>query len=334
MIFRLKNSIQEFTNSKMKVVFTKRAYCALLSEVAEKISTETGGLFLGHRVGDTWYVIETIDPGPNSVFQIAYFEYDQKYTTFLANKIARLYAKPLKLIGLWHRHPGSFDQFSSTDDGTNKKFAQQNGGHTISALVNIDPQFRLTVYHVSLPITYKPVSFIVDDNAIPLEFRELREDNKIIESIEHPQNSAVERRLENSISLKEVFKCAEPELNWIDKTKNALTEKKVLDDVNLDKILETLNEDIQFLSEMRCDLTLSIRENAVICKGKNVDDFFEIILNESNDEPVLIFGEKQYDYASGMIKSAYEKSEKRKLLRRKSDMWSSITCKILNLTKK
>lgn len=328
------NSIQEFTNSKMKVVFTKRAYCALLAEVAEKISTETGGLFLGHRVGDTWYVIESIDPGPNSVFQIAYFEYDQKYTTFLANKIARLYAKPLKLIGLWHRHPGSFDQFSSTDDGTNKKFAQQNDGHTISALVNIDPKFRLTVYHVTLPISYKTISYIVDDNAIPLEFRKLREDNVITESIEHPQNSAVERKFENPILLKDVFTRAESELKEIKTEKDMPVIDKVLNDASLDKILEMLNKDIQFLSEKQCALTLSVRGNAVICKEKNTDNFFEIIASEFDDNTVLRFGDRQYNYASGVIMAAYEKSEKRKLLRHKSDIWSSITCKILNLTKK
>ena len=93
----------------MKVVFTERAYISVLSETAEKIHTETGGIFLGYREGDIWHIVESIDPGPKSVFEVAYFEYDQKYVNHLSQKIARLYNRPLELLGLWHRHPGSFD---------------------------------------------------------------------------------------------------------------------------------------------------------------------------------------------------------------------------------
>ena len=120
----------------MRVVFSNRAYASVLAETTEKIKTETGGLFLGTVQDDTWYIIEAIDPGPKSIFEVAYFEYDQKYTQHLINKIANLYDKKLTLIGLWHRHPGSFDQFSSTDDGTNAKYASMREEGAISALVN------------------------------------------------------------------------------------------------------------------------------------------------------------------------------------------------------
>lgn len=135
----------------MKVVFSDRAFAAVMAETTEKIKTETGGLFLGSFEDGVWYVIEAIDPGPKSIFEVAYFEYDQQYTQHLINKIANLYDKKLSLIGLWHRHPGSFDQFSSTDDGTNSKYARMRKEGAISALVNIDPEFRLTMYHVNQP---------------------------------------------------------------------------------------------------------------------------------------------------------------------------------------
>ena len=67
------------------VVFSERAFISILVETQEKIKTETGGVFLGYRKGDIWYVIESIDPGPNSVFQTAYFEYDQAYINHLIN---------------------------------------------------------------------------------------------------------------------------------------------------------------------------------------------------------------------------------------------------------
>ena len=150
----------------MRVVFSDRAYAAVLAETTEKIKTETGGLLLGKFQDDEWYVIEAIDPGPKSVFQVAYFEYDQQYTQHLINKIANLYDVPLSLIGLWHRHPGSLDQFSSTDDGTNSKYANMRPEGAISGLVNIDPVFRLTMYHVLSPCKYSKISYVVGDDLI------------------------------------------------------------------------------------------------------------------------------------------------------------------------
>lgn len=74
----------------MKVVFSDRAFAAIMAETTEKIKTETGGLFLGSFEDGIWYVIEAIDPGPKSIFEVAYFEYDQQYTQHLINKIANL----------------------------------------------------------------------------------------------------------------------------------------------------------------------------------------------------------------------------------------------------
>ena len=157
-----------------KVIFSSRAYTAILAETNEKITTETGGVFLGIVQNDIYYIIETIDPGPNSIFRSTYFEYDRNYVSHLANKINKLYSDKLNVLGLWHRHPGSLDSFSSTDDGTNIKFANENNGIAIYAIVNIDPKFRITVYSVnSQPLNYKKITFEVNDYAIPKNIRDI-----------------------------------------------------------------------------------------------------------------------------------------------------------------
>ena len=166
------------------VVFSERAFTSILVETQEKIRTETGGVFLGYRKGDVWYVIESVDPGPNSIFQPAYFEYDQDYINHLINKVSRLYSPQLDLIGLWHRHPGSFDSFSGTDDGTNTKYAELNDQGAISALVNIDPQFRLTVYSVTLPLKYEKIKYVVGDSYIPQEMLALRNSASLQQQME------------------------------------------------------------------------------------------------------------------------------------------------------
>ena len=166
------------------VVFSERAFTSILVETQEKIRTETGGVFLGYRKGDVWYVIESVDPGPNSIFQPTYFEYDQNYINHLINKVSRLYSLQLDLIGLWHRHPGSFDSFSGTDDGTNTKYAELNEQGAISVLVNIDPQFRLTVYSVTLPLKYEKIKYVVGDSYIPQEMLTLRNSASLQQQME------------------------------------------------------------------------------------------------------------------------------------------------------
>lgn len=163
----------------MKVVFSKRAYTALLAETKEKIATETGGIFLGVVQDGIWYVVESIDPGPKSIFRTSYFEYDTDYVKHLSNKINRLYCDRLDVLGLWHRHPGSMDTFSSTDDGTILQFATQNNGITISALVNIDPKFRMTMYVATLESKdsckpmYEQILYEINEDGIPKEIREI-----------------------------------------------------------------------------------------------------------------------------------------------------------------
>ena len=52
------------------VFFSERAFTSILVETQEEIGTETGGVFLGYRQEDIWYVIESVDPGPNSIFDL------------------------------------------------------------------------------------------------------------------------------------------------------------------------------------------------------------------------------------------------------------------------
>ena len=92
----------------------------------------------------------------------------------LAESISTKYEKKLELLGLWHRHPGSMDIFSGTDDITNSVFAGLRPYGAISGLVNVDPNFRLTMRHVSNPLHYEIVDVEVGDDLIPDDYFKLR----------------------------------------------------------------------------------------------------------------------------------------------------------------
>jgi len=294
----------------MQVVFSNRAYLSILAETSERIKTETGGIFLGCHENGNWYVVEAIDPGPKSVFQATYFEYDQKYTQHLINKIARLYRAKLGLIGLWHRHPGSFDEFSSTDDGTNSDYAKSTPAGAISALVNIDPHFRITPYHVAWPLRYAKVSYKVGDDLIPAYLLQMKNAEQSLEfingyadkSFASSGSSPASRSKTDFVLLLEAIRkklSAVPfQITGEDiRPEDAGTHKDVLIDALLD--------DITYFSESR-GLSLKVEQNegslSLSHKGANgtVTKIYFVYLAKRN-QIVFSYGDNFYSYTPGLF---------------------------------
>lgn len=164
---------------EQQVVFTRRAFNAILTETLDRSPLETGGIFIGYVLDNgVWIVVETIPPGIKTVNRQAYFEYDADFINYLSNVIAKQYKGNLQVLGLWHRHPGSMDFFSGTDDVTNLQFSKANSCGAISALVNCDPRCRITMYHVNHSGEYTKLNWLVDDGLIPDELLALRFNNE------------------------------------------------------------------------------------------------------------------------------------------------------------
>lgn len=178
-------------NNCKLVVFSDKAYNAIIRETFEWDPVETGGILLGHILDNGyWIVMEVLPPGygegregDNVFHEYGYFEYNRKFVNYLAKSVSEQYEIPLELLGLWHRHPGSMDHFSGTDDGTNSTFAAQNPHGVISGLINIDPQLRMTMYYLphseslsrySGRPNYQEVDIEVGSDLIPEEYFKLR----------------------------------------------------------------------------------------------------------------------------------------------------------------
>ena len=294
----------------MKVVFSDRAFAAIMAETTEKIKTETGGLFLGSFEDGIWYVIEAIDPGPKSIFEVAYFEYDQQYTQHLINKIANLYDKKLTLIGLWHRHPGSFDQFSSTDDGTNSKYARMRKEGAISALVNIDPKFRLTMYHVDQPCRYSVIEYDVGNHLIPDEMLRYKSPEKFANLMAGIISDEY-KDFHPSVSLNGFLKTVLPYMKRI-KLNEVFTEVK---DRNIatERILDEVVEDSAFLVDDQ-GIEYSISQvDQFICLSQDAIDvsvklYFRYI--SENDIVVFSYNNECYLYENNAFRRAFEQASK------------------------
>lgn len=132
-----------------RVVISQRAYISILAEALARDPLETGGILFGDYDRDgTWYVVEATDPGIDTYHSVVHNEMDDRYYNHLYPVLSRLYKKEPKLIGLWHRHPGSYDRFSADDNRTNKAFSEAIGNGTLSFLINFDPKERLTCYYL------------------------------------------------------------------------------------------------------------------------------------------------------------------------------------------
>ena len=300
----------------MRVVFSNRAYASVLAETTEKIKTETGGLFLGTVQDDTWYIIESIDPGPKSIFEVAYFEYDQKYTQHLINKIANLYDKQLTLIGLWHRHPGSFDQFSSTDDGTNAKYASMRKEGAISALVNIDPKFRITMYQVDRPCRYRKIPYDVGDNLIPDEFLKFKSPerfNSIMNNILHPSTSSgnAAEGYHRSVSLASFINFISPMLQDEECT-DVETNNLLGNESTQEQLVDEIVDDLTFMADtLDIETSISLENNYLtvyqeaIVKTTKVYFMFSVIKHAV----IFSYDSKCYLYHKGLFKETFEKAK-------------------------
>lgn len=293
----------------MKVVFSHRAYASIMAETTEKIKTETGGLFLGAVEGDTWFVVEAIDPGPKSVFEIAYFEYDKNYTQHLINKIANLYEEKLSLIGLWHRHPGSFDVFSSTDNGTNAKYAQMRKCGAISALVNIDPKFRLTMYHVAQPCKYTKISYSVGDEFIPDKFLKLKTSERFIKMMDNMLGNSYKEDLHVSVSLESFMNLIIPCLNDYEFEVKPNKPQNSINEV-LDKIVDTVISDVMFMSdEIGIEMSVVRQDVMVALVQSTITGIDKVFFAFSEEDNTIFFSYdgKYYKYRDSLFLETYKK---------------------------
>ena len=304
----------------MKVFFSDRAFASVLAETTEKIKTETGGLFLGKVVGDSWYIVEAIDPGPKSVFEVAYFEYDKNYTQHLINKIANLYQEKLELIGLWHRHPGSFDHFSSTDDGTNAKYASMRKEGAISGLVNIDPTFRFTMYHVARPCAYRKIAYEVGDDLIPDELLKYKTPDRFYDLMKKRLSGSSRRRSAEpeytvSVSLESFMEFILPQLG--NECEDPTIENDISEEELQMKLTEGIIDDLTFMVDtVGIRVEAVIKEQFLVISQETVDKTTRIyfMYQQEKDQIIFSYGDKCYQYHSGLfqqasIKAAQEKAK-------------------------
>ena len=141
----------EKSNEKCKeVIMGSRAYATLIAEAYANGENETGGVFLGHVENGICYIVESTLPGYQALHERGLFKMNERFVNYVYRGQVRIFRKEPRLLGLWHRHPESFNRFSGHDDIMNRKFAMAVGGGTLSFLLNFVPGPVITPYFFDL----------------------------------------------------------------------------------------------------------------------------------------------------------------------------------------
>lgn len=148
------------------VIISSRACNSLVSETIAKVPEKTGGILLGKIIGPAWYIIESIDPGPNPAFTRAFVHYDMEYVNHLTKVLSARYFTNLEILGHWHNQADSIETLSKAEHPTNNAFEYLPQQGFMLGLLNTEPM-RLAMYRITFPLKYEKVGFEVGDHLIP-----------------------------------------------------------------------------------------------------------------------------------------------------------------------
>lgn len=128
------------------VIFSEKAFASIISQTLSYSQNETGGVLIGYILGGIWYVLDVIDAGIKTENTPIHFTWDQNYVNHVVETQKVLYKYMPTIVGFYHRHPGSLDYFSLEDMDTMSEHLKNCRYGLLSGLVNIDPDFRITLY--------------------------------------------------------------------------------------------------------------------------------------------------------------------------------------------
>jgi hypothetical protein len=162
------------------VVLSDRAYAAIVADVAIHGENETGSVLIGNIWNRVWYIVDIIDGGLVTTNRVDYFVWDTRYVNHCSDVRSRIYKFPLSILGICHRHPGSMDYFSFTDEKTISENLKHCKHGLLSMLVNIDPEFRMTFFYC-FGNKMMAVQYDVGDEYFPEEILALASPDELVE---------------------------------------------------------------------------------------------------------------------------------------------------------
>ncbi len=99
-------------------------------------SYESGGVLIGYKVFDTYYIVDATTPDLTKNSSMVSFVLDGPEHTRKATRIISKYLVKPEVLGVWHSHICDFDNFSEQDRQSNTILARALG-EALSMIVTL-----------------------------------------------------------------------------------------------------------------------------------------------------------------------------------------------------
>lgn len=133
-----------------KVYFGKRAYNKIQAAIAASgFCYEIGGVLLGYRFLNFWYIKDATIPEGGDVRSKIGFHMDSKTVKKAIVKIQKNSWIPIRTLGLWHSHICDIRTFSYQDRKTNQAWAHlMNGIVSVIITPKGKKDLRFNIYEI------------------------------------------------------------------------------------------------------------------------------------------------------------------------------------------
>ena len=169
------------SKEKYHVYITHNTYRGMLLEAGRHPGNESFIQMPGLRIGNNFYFNMVADSGIKAKYSPTMVEKDHHYSDHLATRISEYqdFTKGEMTLAQFHRHLGSYDNFSPGDFPANISLARQYGG-AISGLMLIDPEFRLRCWYIDENGNETEADIEINDKAVrdampPIDVKRLKE---------------------------------------------------------------------------------------------------------------------------------------------------------------
>ena len=182
----------------------------------------------------------------------------------------------------------------------------------ISALVNIDPKFRITMYHVGQPCRYSKIAYVVGNELIPDKYLRLKTPQryeKIMDDILNGKNSNGD--FHPSVSFKSFLSMVKP--FFADRyITDKIVRPKELSEDSKNALIEAVVSDIDFMSdELGIELQIVQKNGSLALIQDSVDGVVQLffVYDENKQRSVFQYEGLNYVYEDGLFENFYKMSE-------------------------
>lgn len=148
----LKESSNVGTKKTRRVLVSGKAYRKISACVTRAgRSYETGGVLMGYKVLDTYYIVDVTTPALTKNRSMISFVLDGSEHTRKSAKIISKYLIKPQVLGIWHSHICDIDRFSEQDRRSNTILARSLG-EALSMIVTLQPdkhKVKMTTFLVT-----------------------------------------------------------------------------------------------------------------------------------------------------------------------------------------